>query len=177
LPFGLDLRINRAEFMGILQLKKIILSSSFLFLALFLSGCLSPVKNEIPLAGGGVLDNPQGANDTRLIIYNDSDFLGFGMDGSGRINVTLNGQGVALVKIGEYAQVIVPKGKYEVDLVHLDMAKFASHHEIELTEPVSILEIFATPTSNRAFVVSHLPPDFTEKFKPVKNDRRPAKDE
>lgn len=161
--------------MGIKQFQKSVLSLSFLLIALLLSGCLSPVKNEIPLSGGSVLDNPQGTNDTRLTIYNDSNFLGFGLDGSGRINVKLNGQGVALIKIGEYAEVIVPKGKYEVELTHLDMTEFASRQQIELTEPVSILEIFATPTSNKAFLVSHLPPDFDEKFKPVKSDRNSHK--
>ena len=90
------------------------------------------------------------------------------MDGSGRINVKLNGQGVAQVNIGHYAQVIVPQGKYQVDLVHLDTATFPSKHEIELNTPVSFLEIFATITSNKAFLVSRPPPDFDKKFKPVK---------
>ena len=149
-------------------MKQIIQLSALLSFSLFLTGCLTPVKNEIPLASGSVLEKAANTNDTKLVIFNDSDFLAFGLDGSGRINVKLNGKGVAQIDIGRYAQVIVPKGKYQVDLVHLDMAHFSSRHQIELTDPESFLEIFATPTSNKAFLISKLPPNFDEKFKPVK---------
>jgi hypothetical protein len=158
--------------MGSNYLMRIILYSALLSLPLFMAGCLSPVQNEIPLATGSVLERPANTNDTRLVIYNDSDFLAFGMDGSGRINVKLNGQGVAQVNIGHYAQVIVPQGKYQVDLVHLDTATFSSEHQIELNTPVSFLEIFATITSNKAFLVSQPPPDFDKKFKPVKQSAK-----
>jgi hypothetical protein len=106
-------------------------------------------------------------NDTKLIIFNTSGSLAYGLDGSGRINVRLNGQGVGQVNLHRYAKLIVPKGKYDVELVHLDMTKFTSHHQIELTESESYLQIFATPTSNRAYLVTQLPPDFAEKFKPI----------
>ena len=157
-----------ASFMGLKIFQKIVFALSFLFLPFFTTGCLTPVKNEISLATGGTMDKPADPNDTRLVIFNDSDFLAFGMDGSGRINVKLNGQGVTQIRIGQYAQVIVPQGKYHVELVHFDTATFSSEHEIELNTPVSFLEIYATPTSNRAFLVSRPPPDFDKKFKLVK---------
>jgi hypothetical protein len=150
------------------NIRQIIVASFLLILPLFITGCLTPVKNEIPLATGGTTDKPANPNDTRLVIFNDSDFLAFGMDGSGRINVKLNGQGVTQIRIGQYAQVIVPQGKHHIELVHFDTATFSSEHEIELNTPISFLEIYATPTSNRAFLVSRLPTDFDKKFKLVK---------
>ena len=105
------------------------------------------------------------------MIFNDSDFLAYGLDGSGRINVKLNGQGVAQLKIGQFAQVVVPLGQYQVDLEHMDTATFTSHHQIELRDPVSFLEIFATPTANKAYLVSRPPPGFDEKFKPVEPEK------
>jgi len=146
----------------------LIFALAFLAFPIFLTGCLTPVKNELPLIKGNVIDRPANVNDTRLVIFNDSDFLAYGLDGSGRINVKLNGQGVALVKIRQYAQVEVPHGRYEVELEHMDMATFSSQHQIELRDPISFLEIFSVPTSNKAFLVSRPPADFNEKFKPLK---------
>jgi hypothetical protein len=150
-----------------LNLKRKSFALACVAILVFVTGCLTPVRNEVPLATGNVMDKPASANDTRLVIFNDSDFLAYGLDGSGRINVNLNGQGVAQVKIGQYAQVVVPHGQYQVDLAHMDIATFSSHHQIELRDPVSFLEIFATPTANEAFLVSRPPSDFDEKFKPV----------
>ena len=137
-------------------------------LCLVATGCLSPVKNQIPLASNADWAKPTSANDTKLTIFNTSGGLAYGIDRTGHINVWLNGQGVGKVKMHRYVQLIVPKGLYDVELVHLDMAKFTSHHQINLTEPESYLQIFATPTSNEAFLVSRPPPDFAEKFKPMR---------
>lgn len=90
------------------------------------------------------------------------------MDGSGRLNVKLNSQGVGQIRIGQYAQVLVPRGKCHVELVHFDTVTFSSAHDIELNAPVSFLEIYATTTSNKAFLVSHPPANFDQKFKPIK---------
>jgi len=79
-------------------------------------------------------------NDTKLVIFNDSNF----------------------------AQVIVPKGSYRVELSYRDMADFSPHHQIELTDAESYLKINATPTSNQAEIVPTLPPNFDKKFKPIR---------
>ena len=131
------------------------------------TGCLSPVKNQVPLANNATWEKSTNTNDTKLIIFNTSGSLGYGLDGSGRINVRLNGQGVGQLNVHRYARLIVPKGKYDVELVHLDIAKFTSNHQMELTETESYLQIFATPTSNEAYLVTHLPSDFAQKFKSI----------
>jgi hypothetical protein len=133
-----------------------------------LSGCLSPVKNEIPLLSGDLSLKATNALDTKLVIFNDSNYLMFGLDGSGRINIKLNGKGVTQLNLGCYTQMIVPKGGYQLDLTHLDMGTFSSRHQIELTQPESFLEIRATPASNAAQLVPALPADFAAKFTPVR---------
>ncbi|MDB6124831.1 MAG: hypothetical protein JWQ71_3824 [Pedosphaera sp.] len=150
-------------------MKQSIQLSALLILSLLLTGCssLSPVKNEIPLVKGGLDIKPTNTNDTKLVIFNDSSVVGFGIDGTGRINVKLNDKGVAQLNIGRYTQVIVPKGKYQVDLEHLDMFHFTSQHQIELVKPESFLMIYATPTSNKAELLSTLPQDFEQKYRPV----------
>jgi hypothetical protein len=148
-------------------MKHIVRLSAVLILSLFLTGCLSPVRNEIPLAKGGLNIKPSNTNEAKLVIFNDSSVVGFGIDGTGRINVRLNGKGVTQLNIGRYTQVIVPKGKYQLDLDHLDMVHFTSKHQIELVQPESFLLISATPVSNKAEMLSVPPPDFEAKYRPV----------
>jgi hypothetical protein len=149
-------------------MKKSLQLIALLVLPLLLAGCLTPVKNEIPLAGGDLSIQATNMNDTKLVIFNDSNFLLYGMDGSGRINVRLNGKGVAQLHIGQYVQVMVPKGTCQVDLLHRDMADLSSQHQIELRDPESFLEIYSTPFANSARLVPSLPPDFEKNFKPVR---------
>src|SRR5438132_12376195 len=72
-------------------------------LSMCLTGCLTPVKNEVPLAGGDLSVYATKTNETKLVIFNDSNSLLYGLDGSGRINVSLDGKGVAQLNIGRFA--------------------------------------------------------------------------
>ncbi|MGA2787747.1 MAG: hypothetical protein ABSF60_09485 [Verrucomicrobiota bacterium] len=62
----------------------------------------------------------------------------------------------------------MPKGTYQVDLVHRDTVDFESQHEIELTDDESFLEIHSTIVANEANLLSALPEDFEKKFKPIR---------
>lgn len=134
----------------------------------FLAGCLTPVKNEMPLLSGDLSLKATNATDTKVVIFNDSNRVLFGLDGSGRINVKLDGKGVTQLNIGSYTQLIVPKGSYRVDLTHLDTVTFSSHKQVQFTEPESFLEIHSTPTSNEAKLVPSLPAHFTSDYTPVR---------
>ena len=149
-------------------MKQIIQLVILLVIPLLFTGCLAPVKNEVPLAGGDLSVKATSTNDTRLVIFNNSNFLLYGLDGSGRINVKLNGKGLVQIKVGYYAQAIVPKGSCQVELLHVDRDYYSSQHQIELSEPESFLEIRAVSFSNEARLVSTLPTNFEKKFKPVK---------
>lgn len=128
---------------------------------------LPPVKNEVPLTGGDLSIQAASTNDTKVVIFNTSNSLMFGIDGSGRINVLLNGKGVTQLNIGQYAQLILPRGNYQLGLVHRDLKDFESQHQVELVNPESFVEVYATVTSNQAKVISALPEGFVGKFKPV----------
>ena len=148
-------------------MRRIIQRFFVVVLSLFLAGCLTPLKNEIPLAGGDLSARATKTNETKLVFFNDSDFLMFGIDSTGRINVTLDGKGVAQLNIGRYAQVITSKGRHTIDLVHRDIFHFRSHHVIELNDPDSFLKIYATPVGNAVKLLPVLPPGFVIKFTPV----------
>lgn len=141
-------------------------------LALLFTGCLGPMKNEIPLAGGDLSIKATNPNETKLLVFNNSNFVLYGLDGSGRINVKLNGKGFAQFNIGDYVQAILPKGRYQFNLVHMDFVKFSSQHQIDLTNAESFLEIKATPTANQVQMLPTLPVDFETKFKIVKSSKK-----
>jgi hypothetical protein len=150
------------------DLTKISQWTALLGLLLLSTGCLSPVQNEIPLLAGGLSAKASGPNDTKLVIFNTSNGVLYGLDGSGRINVWVNNRGVAMVKIGHYAQVIVPRGPCHVSLTHRDMAKFNSEHDFTLTGPEAFLEIRATPISNAAELLLVPPGNLEQDFTPVR---------
>lgn len=149
-------------------MKRISQLALLLAVPLLLAGCLTPVKNEIPLAGPDLSLPATNPNETRLVIFNDSNYLLYGLDGSGRINVKLNGRGLTQLKVGYYVQVIVPRGSCEVGLLHVDQEYYSTTHQIELTGPEAFLEVRVTGFSNEARLVPALPPNFEKKFKPVK---------
>jgi hypothetical protein len=151
-----------------MAMKRCIPLVALLVFPLLLAGCLTPVKNEIPLAGSDLSVQATSTNDAKLVIFNDSNYLLYGLDGSGRINVKLNGKGVAQLKVGYYVQVIVPKGSYEVGLLHVDREYYTTQHQIELREPETFLEVRVVAFSNEARLVPALPSNFEKKFKPVK---------
>lgn len=149
-------------------MRKNVLWSVFLLVSMLpFTGCFTPVKNEIPLVKGDLQMVPANTNDTKLVIYNDSNPVLYGADGSSRINVKLNGKGLGRLNFGQYAQVIVPKGKCRVDMQHLDLVRFSSQRWLDLNEAESFVEIYATPTSNEAKLVPALPADFEKKYEPI----------
>ncbi len=148
-------------------MRRIVELFSMTALSVLFTGCLTPVKNEIPLAGGDLSVRATRTNETKLVVFNDSNSLLYGLDGSGRINVTLDGKGLAQMSIGRYAQVITSVGQHEIDLAHFDIGPFRSHHSIELSAPESFLKIYATPVGNEIDLVPVLPQDFEKKFKPI----------
>jgi hypothetical protein len=85
---------------------------------------------------------------SRLLIFNASSPAMF--TASGRLNVLLNGKGAAQLDIWEYIELLVPRGKYKVDLLHHDVASFSSSHESDLNASSAYLEVKATILSNSA---------------------------
>lgn len=136
-------------------------------LSVFLTGCLTPVDKETPLASGDLSLRVKDEGEIKLIIFNDSNSFWYGIDGTGRMNVTLDGRGVAQLKIGQYAQLFVSKGHHEIELVHRDIRHFGSHHSVQLNAPETFLRIRATLNANKVELVSVLPQDFEKRFKPV----------
>lgn len=103
---------------------------------------------------------------SKLVLFNDSNRVMYGMDGSGKINIHLDGKGAGQLRIGEYLILDVTKGAHKIDLLHVDMMTFKSSHDIEVKNDEEYAKVYAKMTSNGIEIVEK-PADFESKFKPT----------
>lgn len=147
-------------------MRKIACTLLFISISFLLCGCAAiPVKQEVPLPSQMIGQAPSEEGMVRLVIFNDSDFLLYGLDNSGKINVSINGKGVGRLSIGHYVIVEVSEGKHTVHLEHKDIVDFHSDHVIDIKEAENYLRISAKMTSNKAELVKK-PADFEGEFIP-----------
>jgi Caspase domain len=143
----------------------------------FATGCattsatLPAMRSEIPIASPDLSLKPHDESYSKLIIFNTSSKLLYGIDRNDLINIYLNGKGVTQLYMNQYVQVVVPRGNYKVDLVHNDVWNFSSSHTIEIDTPEAYLNIRATLTSNSAKLVRGLPDNFAKTFVPVSGEQ------
>lgn len=144
-------------------------SLAILFILLtFAGGCRSKIESEVQLFQGDLSAESVDPRFSKVIVFNDSSFVLFGMDESKGISVKIDGKPIAKLAPGQYVQALVPKGVCEVKLVHWDLRRFSSQQRIELLAQKSFLRVRATSEANEAEVVSELPPDFEKRFRPIK---------
>lgn len=127
------------------------------FAPLLVSCMMKPIKSEIPHLTGDLADRSTDPNEVKLILYNNSNALLYGPDYSARINVWFDGKALGGPNIGEYIQIQVPKGKHQLELVHLDVMEFRSKHELDAQDDPLIVELRTTPVSNEIRLHKTLP--------------------
>ncbi len=133
-----------------------------------LAGCaVTPIQREIELPTQDLAQSTAGDSKARLIMFNNSNKFWFGMDGSGKINIALDGKGVCRLSIGEFVIVETNPGEHKIDLEHRDMALFKSSCTINAVEKDSFIQVYATPTSNAAEITSK-PDSFEYSYRAVK---------
>ena len=101
-----------------------------------------------------------------VVFFNDSNWLMFGLDGSGKLNVFLEETPLASLNIGDYVQVMLPEGERFVTLSHEDLGTMISTHTFVAEGDRVFVRVYATITSNGLQVVE-APPDFPSDFEPA----------
>lgn len=131
---------------------------SILVIFTALSGCvIPPVTPQVSHLGPDLTVKAASPNEAKVLLFNNSSRLMFGVDNTGRMNVWLNGRGVASLDIGEYVQISVPYGRYTLELLHRDMFDFKTSHELNVAGDTAIVEIAASILSNEFRVHDVLP--------------------
>ena len=149
------------------QMKKAVNWLVGLIVAVLLWGCAAtPIKQEVSLPSQEVGKSPTIASNSRMVIFNDSNSLLYGIDGSGKINVSIDAKGVGQLAIGQYVVIEVASGKHVVSLMHKDIMDFNSSHNIDVSGAEVFFKIYSQMTSNGAGIVD-APKDFPSKYKPA----------
>ena len=132
-----------------------------------LSGCAVPrVASEFPRTDQH-LAAPVPAGLSRVVVFNSSNSVLYGLDHSGRMHVVIDSRTLGSLDPGEYAQVFLPPGRHDVALRHRDMIWFETEHPVLIDRPARYLNIGCEPTSQRFDALDEPPPEFTRKYRPA----------
>lgn len=139
---------------------------STIFFCLFLIGCADlkkpPLEIELPSQDWDLLETSE--NHSKVIIFNSSNKLLYGPDGTGKINISLNEKSIGQLNIGEYLVLELAQGSHTINLLHKDIVLFRSEHEVIITDESKFIKIYAKLTSNGLELVEE-PKDFKEKYR------------
>ena len=145
-----------------------LLSIALASIAILLSGCasLEPVVPTKPLPRQ-TLSTPVPDGQTRVIFFNDSNFLMYGLDGTGTINFFLDEEPVATVPIGGWVQVFAEPREYSLKLQHHDMGLIEDTFDLSIVGEETYVRLYCGITSTKFELLESLPENFNDKFDPM----------
>ncbi|GEM_PF-1946183 len=131
------------------------------------SGCaINTIIPQYPLPSQSIDARPA-TGQVKVLFFNDSNRFLYGLDGSGKINVTLAERNVASLQIGTYVQLFMDPGQYNLVLAHRDMATFESKHRLRVQGDAVFVKVYSQPMSTDFDIVNALPTEFTRDFRPA----------
>ena len=133
------------------------------------SGCAIPrLASEFPPTDQH-LSAPVPAGHARVIVFNSSNALLYGVDHSARMNVLIDGRALAALDRGEYAQVFLPPGRHDFQLRRRDVFWIETEHPLRIDDYPRYLKISSQPGENQFEPLDQVPADFAKKYRPVEN--------
>lgn len=139
-----------------------------LAIILVFSSC-STVQREIELPNQSLNMAPPAKGEGKVVFYNDSNLLLFGLDGSGRVGIKVDERGIGSPYIGRYVAVNLPQGERVLELSHIDVFTFRDSYQLTVKPGTQYVRAFNRPTSTRFDIQPGQPKDFEENFKPMSN--------
>jgi hypothetical protein len=132
---------------------------------LLLSGCAT-VTPSTKLPSQNISEQPQYGK-TKILFFNNSDTVLYG-DGSWRIGIKINGEGIENLHLWRYAQLFLTPGDYRLELSHKDVFTFRDEYDFKVgTEPMYV-EVYNGIISTKFKIHSELPENFEKHFKPAR---------
>lgn len=132
-----------------------------------LSGCAIPrLASEFPRTDQR-LSAPVPPGHSRVVVFNSSNSLLYGVDHSGRINILIDSRALGSLDPGEYAQVFLTPGRHDVALRHRDLMWFETEHPVLIDRPERYLDVSCEPSGQRFEPRDELPIEFQRKYRPV----------
>tara|TARA_R110002167_G_scaffold197197_1_gene400236 strand:- start:110 stop:460 length:351 start_codon:yes stop_codon:yes gene_type:complete len=99
----------------------------------------------------------------KILIYNGADVL-HRLDNTARLNIWINEKALGQIRGGEYVIVDLKNGKYDFNVLHIDLLKMRSGHGVVIDDTTKVIRIEPTITSNKLTITNELPKRF-EKFR------------
>lgn len=135
--------------------------SGVIILATFASCALKAIPSDYNSSRLTTIDSNSLGNG-KILIYNGADIL-HGIDNTARLNVWIGEKSLGQIRKKEYVILELEKGKYEFNVLHLDMVNMRSKHSVEIDENTKVIRIEPTITSNKLTITNTLPKNF-EKY-------------
>ena len=141
---------------------------------LMLCGCsLVPIRDSEYHLPNQDINASTDQDKYRIIFFNTSNIYLYPL--SGTINVRIDQKHVATLKIGQYVQVNLSPGEYDLYLDHWDAGTWASEYKFTVQKELPgdpskrdvFVKVFAQITSTDLEVVNKLPEDFMIHYRPA----------
>ena len=135
--------------------------------SIFLCSCgIHTIKPEYNMPDQNIQANLDKGK-TRVIFFNDSNSILYGLDGSDKINIKLNDKAVGSLKIGDYVQIFLEQGAYDLYLAHWDLVTLESTYKINIGKDDVYIQVYSQTTSTAYQIVDELPENFSQKYEPI----------
>ena len=136
-----------------------------LFMLLFISSCaLRPIPSEYFFVKTDMeIIELERLGNGKILIYNGADVL-HRLDNTARLNIWINEKALGQIRGGEYVIVDLKNGKYDFNVLHIDLLKMRSGHGVVIDDTTKVIRIEPTITSNKLTITNELPKRF-EKFR------------
>jgi hypothetical protein len=147
--------------------RNFILAGVVMLALLTLAGCPTPtVLTEYELPSQDMRSRSEEGL-ARVVFFNASNELLFGLDQSGFVAIKINNKGLATLKIGSYVQIFLDKGEYDLYLAHQDMILFENNYKLAVDKDEVFVKVFAEAVSTNYKIVDRLPANFSQKYQPA----------
>jgi hypothetical protein len=132
---------------------------------ILLTSCaLKPITSEFTFIKTNLEEvNLDKLGNGTVLIYNGADIL-HKMDNTARLNIWIDNKSLGQIRPSEYVIINLNDGKYLFNVLHLDLVKMRSTHDVLIDGNTKIIKIKPNLTSNKLTITNELPKRF-EKFK------------
>jgi len=150
----------------LLQMKKL---SLLLIVSFFFIGCgqffrLTP-QYDLPIQS---LKAERQQGKTRVLFYNTTNLVLFGLDFTDKIDILLNNKNVGSARAREYILVDLEPKEYELNLTHYDaLIKFSNTYKLMVSDVDMFVNVYNGLVSTKYKLDKQLPDKFDKRFEPA----------
>jgi hypothetical protein len=131
-------------------------------LVVLISGCTTvQPTTKLPTQN---LEAQPAQGKTPVVFYNNSNPLY--LDGSWRIGISVNGEGVENLHLRQYVQLFLAPGKYRLGLSHRDIFRFNDEYDLEVGTKPMYVEVFNGMVSTKLEIHLNRPEGFANTYEP-----------